>query len=253
MNSSTFDLEDKVAIVTGAASGIGAAVAQRFAKSGARVALVDVNHDGANKVLGELPGIDLHRAFAFDLADRSQCERVVPEVIDWAGRVDILVNSAAYLERKPIADVDADFWDRTVAINMACPFLLCRACIEPMRRQGNGRIILLSSQGAFTGGLHGSTVYAMTKAGVVALMKSLARKLASDDITVNAIAPGGVDTAMLHGGMRAADVESFVRTIPLGRLATPEEIAGACEFLASDEAAYITGHTLDVNGGQLMR
>jgi len=246
-------LENKVALVTGAASGIGAAVAKQYAASGARVALVDINHEGAERVRSEMPNSAAHCVFTVDLADSSQCDLVVQEVLEWAGRLDILLNAAAYLERRAVADADAEYWERTVAINMAGPFFLARACAEPMRQQGGGRIILFSSQGAFTGGYNGSAVYAMAKAGVVALVKSLAREYAKLGITVNSIAPGGVDTPMLRGGMSDADLEAFVEKIPMGRLGTPEEIAGACVFLAGDEAGYITGATLDVNGGQLMR
>lgn len=246
-------LDNKVALVTGAASGIGAAVAKRYAESGARVALVDINRDRAEEVREELPGSQAHSVFSCDLGESSQCETVVKEVLEWAGRIDILVNAAGYLQRRSVVDVDAEYWNRTVAINMAGPFFLAKACAEQMSRQGGGRIILFSSQGAFTGGFNGSAVYAMAKAGIVALVKSLAREYAQSDITVNSIAPGGVDTPMLRDGMSELDVAAFIERIPMGRLATPEEIAGACEFLAGQEAAYITGSTLDVNGGQLMR
>ncbi|PCI52649.1 MAG: short-chain dehydrogenase [Alphaproteobacteria bacterium] len=246
-------LKDKVVIVTGAASGIGAAVAHRYASSGARVAVVDINKVGAEKVRKNLVNNESHRTFYCDLAEPSQCSAVVADVLEWAGRVDVLVNSAAYLERKQIDDVDVDFMNRTVAINMTGPFFLARACAKIMKSQGWGRIILFSSQGAYTGGYNGSAVYAMTKAGIIALVKSLAREYAADGITVNSVAPAGANTQMLHGGMSPEDVADFIDKIPMGRLAQPEEIAEACEFLASDRAGYITGHTLDVNGGMLMR
>jgi NAD(P)-dependent dehydrogenase (short-subunit alcohol dehydrogenase family) len=246
-------LKNKLTIVTGAASGIGAAVAKHFAACGAEVALVDINLEGAKKTCSELVGGDRHKAFYCDLGDPSQCESVAQQVFEWRGRIDVLINAAAYLDRRPVDDVDIDYCNRNIAINMTGPFFLARACAKPMLRQGSGRIILFSSQGAFTGGFNGSAVYAMTKAGVLALVKSLAREYAEHGVTVNSIAPGGVDTPMLRGGMSEADVEGFIERVPMGRLATPAEIAAACEFLASDKASYITGTTLDVNGGQLMR
>ena len=246
-------LQNQVVMVTGAASGIGRAVAKHFAAIGAQVALVDINFEGAEKVCGELAGGDRHHTFRCDLGEPSQCESVAQQVLKWGGRMDVLVNAAAYLERRPVEDADIDYWNRHIAINMAGPFFLARACAKPMQRQGSGRIILFSSQGAFTGGFNGSAVYSMTKAAVVALVKSLAREYARQGITVNSIAPGGVDTPMLRGGMSEEDIQGFIEKIPMERLATPEEIAGACAFLASDEAGYITGATLDVNGGQLMR
>jgi 3-oxoacyl-[acyl-carrier protein] reductase len=246
-------LEGRVAVITGAAGAIGAAVARRYAAAGARIALVDVDAGGGERVCRELGGDTEHAFFECDLADLQACESVVRAVCEWAGCIDILVNAAAYLQRRPLADIDVEYWDRTVAINMAAPFFLARACAEHMSRRQWGRIILFSSQGAFTGGFNGSAVYAMSKAGVIALVKSLAREYAQHGITVNSIAPGGVDTPMLHSGMSAENVRAFVEKIPLGRLASPAEIAGACEFLISEDASYITGTTLDVNGGQLMR
>ena len=246
-------LKDKVIIVTGAASGIGAAVALCFAQCGAKVALLDINISGAKTVLSTLPNKESHIALPCDLGQSEQCTAVVQQVIDWAGQVDVLINAAAYLERKPVSEVDESFMSRTVSINMSGPFFLAQACAEPMKKQGFGRIILFSSQGAFTGGFNGSAVYAMTKAAVIALVKSLAREYATYGITVNSVAPGGVDTPMLRGGMSDKDMQDFIDKIPMERLATPMELAQACKFLASDDATYITGTTLDVNGGQLMR
>ena len=240
-------------MVTGAASGIGADVARSYAANGAKVALVDIDVQGAEHVRAELSKPDTHYVFPSDLADLDQCESVVNEVFDWAQRIDVLVNAAAYLKRVEISDVDKEHISRSTMINMAAPLVLARTCAEYMRKNSWGRIILFTSQGAFTGGFNGSAVYAMTKAGVGALVKSLAREYAEFGITVNAISPGAADTPMLHSGMSDGDLQAFREKIPMGRFAAVTEVSAPCVFLGSDDASYITGATLDVNGGQLMR
>ncbi|MCF6194050.1 MAG: SDR family oxidoreductase [Kangiellaceae bacterium] len=250
---SNSSLQDKIVLITGAASGIGEATAKYFADKGARIALVDINTGGATQTLKSLSDPSKHIVVTCDLSDSTQCKSTVESVVNWAGTVHILINAAAYLKRKAISQVDDAFMDQTMAINMKGPLFLAQACAEPMLKQKFGRIILFSSQGAFTGGFNGSAVYAMTKAAVLALAKSLAREYAQSGITVNCIAPGGVDTPMLHSGMSETELSEFIAKIPLGRLATAKEIAQACAFLSSDSADYITGTTLDVNGGQLMR
>lgn len=250
---SNWSLQDKVAIVTGAGSGIGAAIAKKFAAVGAQVILADINESSALEMQSALAGPDRHRVYPCDLGSVDACFELVNYVLRKNKKIDILVNAAAYLYRVPLSEVDREYWDRTVAVNMAAPFFLAQACMEPMKEQRAGRIILFSSQGAFTGGFYGSAVYAMSKAAVVALVKSLSRELAPYSVCVNSIAPGAVDTPMLRGGMSEGAMQEFIAKIPVGRLGTPEELAEVCHFLASDASSYVTGHTLDVNGGQLMR
>ena len=249
--SDGLNLGGRRVIVTGAASGIGRAVAERFAAMGSTVCLADINLSGAADVAGSLGSA--HHAFPLDLADPESCAALVAQASQRMNGLDILVNAGAIILRQPLDDVAPADIHRMADVNMAGAFFLARAAAGIMRRGPGGRIILLSSQGAHTGGYVGSTVYAMTKAAVISLVKSLAREFASDNITVNAIAPGVVDTPMIRRDVSEAALSEFMKMVPLGRIAAPREIADCCLFLASDWASYVTGHTLDVNGGQLMR
>lgn len=250
---SSWTLEGKVALITGAASGIGAAIAETFANAGAELILADIDGQKLDEVHAQLASQNDYKLVKCDLAEHVNCTELVRESVDWKGHLDILVNCAAKYERVLSENVNIDYFRKIVDVNMAGPFFLTHACCAQMKKQGSGKIILLTSIAAFRGGSNGSTVYAMTKAAVTVLMKSLATEMAPWGVCVNALAPGGVDTPMLRMGMSPTDLASFVADIPLGRLATPTEIAEVCGFLASDAASYVTGHTLDVNGGQLMR
>ena len=248
-----WSLHHKVALITGAASGIGAEIAKLFAARGADLVLSDRNFEGLQEIQKQL-GPDVNcKIVKCDLGQHEQCRELVQETAIWKGHLDILVNAAALYKKTLNEDVDKAYFDQMTDVNMAGPFFLLQACCEQMKTQSSGKIILFTSIAAHRGGVNGSTVYAMTKAAVVSLMKSLARDLAPYGICVNSIAPGGVDTPMLRGQMTEEDMKSFIADIPLGRLATAKEIAGVCAFVASDSASYITGHTFDVNGGQLMR
>lgn len=249
--SDGLNLGGRRVIVTGAASGIGRAVAERFAAMGSTVCLADINLAGAAEVAGSLGSA--HHAFPLDLADPESCAALVVGASQRMGGLDILVNAGAIILRHPLDDISPADIHRMSDVNMAGALFLARAAAGLMRRGSGGRIILLSSQGAHTGGYVGSTVYAMTKAAVISLVKSLAREFASSNITVNAVAPGVVDTPMIRRDVSEAALSEFMKMVPLGRIAAPREIADCCLFLASDWASYVTGHTLDVNGGQLMR
>jgi len=250
---SGWSLKGKVALITGAASGIGAETAQLFAARGADLVLADLNVDGLEVLKAEL-GTEVECQFArCDLGNQNDCAKTVADAIAWKGHLDILINSAALYKKVLNEDVDKDYFDKIVNINMAGAFFLTQACATQMKVQGSGKIVLFTSIAAFRGGVNGSTVYSMTKAAVVAYMKSLARDMAPFGICVNSIAPGGVDTPMLRGQMTEESMKAFVADIPMGRLATPQEIAEVCAFASSDAANFITGHTFDVNGGQLMR
>jgi 3-oxoacyl-[acyl-carrier protein] reductase len=164
-----------------------------------------------------------------------------------------LVNVAGIIERLQFDEVDEAAWARTMDVNDKSQFFLCRAASEPMKKAKWGRIINFSSQAAHTGGFYGTSVYAISKGGVVSLTKNFARLLGPDNITVNAIAPGLVDTRMVSGAMTEEAINNVTSAMPIGRMTEPEEIAMSVAFLASDSASTITGHTLDINGGMLMR
>lgn len=244
-------LEEKAVIVTGAASGIGRAVAERFSVMGSRVAIADIDEAGLAETAAAIGRNAL--LLPSDLGSEPSCEAAVEKTVQAFGRVDVLVNAGAIILRRPLDAVTADDLERIQRVNMAGAFFIARAAANAMRRSGFGRIILFSSQGAHTGGYVGSTVYAMSKAAVISLTKSLAREFAPCGVTVNAIAPGLVDTPMIRNDVSETVLARFVDMIPMGRVAQPVELANCCLFLASDWASYITGHTLDVNGGQLMR
>lgn len=242
-------LNGRKILVTGAAQGIGRACAVWLADLGARVVLADIKdctdaaqRAGSNAVTRHL-----------DLADTAACDALIADLSGKDDPLYGLVNCAGLLIRDTLETITHEQVTLHNAINQTGAFFLARAALNAMRVQGQGgRIVLYTSQGAFNGGLNGSTHYAMNKAAVTALVKSMARMAAPDDITVNAISPGAADTAMFRGGMSETDIDDFCSLIPLGRVADPKELAAPTAFLLSDWARYITGTTLHVNGGQLM-
>lgn len=246
--SRDLDLAGKQAVIVGAAQGIGAAVARKLAGLGMSVVLADRQDcAAAAKECGQ-------RATAafVDMAQPATIDALIAGAAE-NGPIHGVVNCAGLLVRTPLEEVDETVMQREIAVNQTGVFYLARAALATIAAQkSGGRIVLFTSQGAFTGGYYGSTTYAMTKAAVGALVKSLARLGAPEAITVNAVAPGAADTAMLRDGMSEADLEAFRQRIPMARFASPDELAGVCAFLLSDWAGYITGSTLHVNGGQYM-
>lgn len=247
-----FGLPGRVAIVTGAARGLGAATAGLFARFGAHVAACDIDGAALENSVSGLDG-DGHLALAYDLSRLDNCESVVARTLERHGRLDILVNAAGIIERLPLDEIDEAAWTRTMDANVKNQFFLCRAAAEPMKAAGWGRIVNFTSQAAHSGGFYGTSVYAVSKGGVVRLTKNFARLLGPDNITVNAVAPALVDTRMVSGSMSEEGIADVISAMPIGRMAEAEEIAMAVAFLASESAATITGHTLDINGGLLMR
>jgi len=247
-------LKDRSAIVTGAASGMGRAAALMLADYGVRVLATDIDENG----LASLPEMSsapdqLHTALA-DLGQTPECAGLVDRALREFGRLDILVNAAGVLQRRDIENIDEDDWDRTMNVNLKSQFFLCKAASVPMRAARWGRMINVSSMGAHTGGNYNpdqisSTPYIVSKGGILALTKSLSKQLARFNICVNAIAPGNVDTPLMRAGLSDAGFEAMKLRNPLGRLGDAREMAWGVVFLASDLAGYITGHTLDINGG----
>jgi NAD(P)-dependent dehydrogenase (short-subunit alcohol dehydrogenase family) len=247
-------LRDKGVIVTGAAGGIGSAVARAFAAVGARVAAVDLDAAAVEATVAALDEPERHLALAADLREIAGHAGLVARARDAFGSVDVLAHVAAVLRRRgDIDEVTEDDWDLQHDVNLRATFFLDRAVARAMRDAGRGgRIVNFTSQGWLTGGYGGSVAYAATKGGIVSLSRGLARTLAPHGITVNTVAPGAVDTPMMWSGMSEEDMAAFVAQIPMGRLARPDELAGLVLFLASDHAGYITGATINATGGQIM-
>lgn len=244
------DLEGRVALVTGASRGIGAATALRLARAGARVVLAARSRSDLDDVAATLPeGHAL--ALPTDVRSATEIDAMLARVREHWGAVDILVNNAGEIAAGDYRDVDAQAWTRMLDINLGGAFRLVQAVAPGMQAAGWGRIVMVTSVTAQTGGVSGAAHYSASKGGLAALTKTLARDLAAAGVTVNAVAPGQIDTspAALTGDQRA----SIVGRIPLGRLGEPRDVADAILFLASDLASYITGATIDVNGGLLMR
>jgi 3-oxoacyl-[acyl-carrier protein] reductase len=241
-------LENRVAIVTGAARGIGAATAHKLSAEGAKVAVVDIDGDLANEVAGEVGGA----GFVCDVSKPANVEQMVKDVVAQFGRLDILVNNAGICPRVSIEDMTEDIFDRLIDINLKSVFFLSRAAAEAMKPNNWGRIVNLSSTGGRIGGVFNATVYGATKAGVIAMTKSFARHYAKYNILVNNVAPGAVDTRMMRGSLSDDTLQGVIETAPLKRLADPMEIANMIAYLCSPEASWVTGSTVDVNGGTLM-
>jgi 3-oxoacyl-[acyl-carrier protein] reductase len=244
-----FQLHDRVSIVTGASRGIGRATAHVLAAAGSDIVLIGRDAEALSGVRDEVRELGREAAMlAVDVATPDAASGAVRAAIERFGRLDILVNNAGVHSTGPIDSVDEETWQAAIAVNLTAAYRLCREAFGPMRQRGWGRVINIASITAQTGGVSGSVAYSAAKGGMLAMTRTLARDGAPHRITVNAIAPGQIDTGM----SRAMDPEALRRVeaaIPLGRLGTAEEIAYAALFLASDEAAYITGATLDVNGG----
>jgi NAD(P)-dependent dehydrogenase (short-subunit alcohol dehydrogenase family) len=246
-------LKGRAVLLTGAAGGIGRETALAFAAAGARVAAVDVAQAAADAVVAEMGG-GSHVAIGHDLKPVAGHEALVDRVVDEFGGLDVLVQTAAVLiRRNSVFDVSEADWDIQHDVNLKASFFLAQAASRAMVRIGKGgRIINFTSQGWQSGGFGGSVAYAATKGGIVSMTRGLARSLAKDKITVNAVSPGAADTAMMRSGMDDAALAATVAQIPLGYMARPSQLAGAVLFLASDHADYITGATINVSGGWLM-
>ena len=246
-------LKDKCVLLTGGAGGIGREVALAFDGVGARVAVVDLAQEGVDATLADMAK-GRHLGIAHDLRPVAGHAALVAGVSDVLGGIDVLVQTAAVLRRRPsVFDVTEDDWDFQHDVNLKASFFLAQAAARAMRDRGNGgRIINFTSQGFWSGGFGGSVAYAATKGGIVSMTRGLARTLAKDRITVNAVSPGAADTAMMRSGMDDAALAATIAQIPLGYMAAPSELAGTVLFLASDHAGYITGATVNVSGGWLM-
>jgi 3-oxoacyl-[acyl-carrier protein] reductase len=245
-----FDLSGKIALVTGASRGIGRAIAMRLAGQGATVvaAARDRNADETAAAITGSGG--RAEAVGVDVTDSAALEHLPASIVQRHGRLDILVSNAGIARDQLLMRMKRDDWDAVLATNLTATFTLTQAAMRPMIKQRGGRIIAISSVVGQMGNA-GQTNYAASKAGLIGFAKALAREVASRGITVNVIAPGLIDTDMTRALAGKAQID-WAAQIPLGRLGTVDDVAAATCFLASDEAAYITGHVLAVNGGMYM-
>ncbi len=244
-------LEDRVAIVTGAARGLGRTFCAALAKEGAKIMAVDIAD--MKDTVGEIESFGgTAKSLFVDVSNEGDTLRMAEETLAVFGRVDILVNNAAIiygLIRKPFFEIDPDLWDKVMAVNVKGPWLCTKAVFPHMKGQRKGKIINLSSETFFTGS-HGFAHYVASKGGVVGLTRALAVELGPHGININAIAPGFTDT---EASRSIADVTKYdVTRTPLNRLQQPKDLLGALIFLASDDSDFITGQTLLVDGGRVM-
>jgi 3-oxoacyl-[acyl-carrier protein] reductase len=245
-------LKDRVAIITGAARGIGKAIALTSVREGAKVALVDVDQRQLEALKNE---IEKRKGEAItiscDITKSVDVVEMVRQTHQTFGRIDILVNNAGIIRRGTIETVTEEDWDRVIEVNLKGTFNCCKSVVGIMKEQGYGKIVNVSSIAGKMGDITSAPGYGSSKAGVDALTKTLARQLAPYGINVNAVSPHAIETEMSVQWSEERRKE-IITSIPLGRLGKPEDVAEAVVFLASDEASFITGEILDVNGGVLM-
>ncbi len=245
-------LENKVAVITGGAQGIGRTVALGMARDGARVVVADLQGEKAKSVARELQTLGGDAiAVEVNVANEASVKNLAEQTFNRFGRVDILVNDAGVYLKSPVVAKSEEDWDKTINVNLGGNFLCVRAFVPAMRKQKSGRIISLASSIANTGAREFAD-YAASKAGIIGFVKALARELGPDGITVNAICPGSANTSMPRSHRSEEDVMARLRATPLGHVLEPEDIAGSILFLASDAAAYITGQAYNINCGSVM-
>jgi len=251
-------LENRVALITGSASGMGKAMALRFAKEGCDIVVADLNLDGAKKASDEVRSVG-RKAYAIksDISSSQDIKDLIDQSIREFGKIDILINNAGAAGGGPLEASDEDEWDRVLALNLKGAFLTCKAAVPHMKKQGYGKIINLSSMGAVRPSVS-VLAYHSAKAGIIGLTRNLAFELAPFNIYVNCIVPGPIETPFwdpLSKGLSAGQKRAFFdalakKEVPLGRMGTPDDIAGPALFFASELSSYVTGQVLCVAGGQ---
>ncbi len=254
-------LGDKIAIVTGAGQGIGRVISHKLAEAGATVVVADINLENAEKVAGEIIKTgELASAFKVDVSNGVEVDGLINQVLTKYERIDILINNAGITQKSKtggrlnIVDISEKDWDRMIGINLKGTFLCCRGVYEIMKEQRSGKIVNIGSIAGLNGGQNSPSAahYGASKAAVMCLTKTLALELAEFGVNVNAVAPGRIMTEMASETSKEAN-ETALKATPLGRFGTPEDIAEAVAYLVSDKASWITGETLIVDGGRLMR
>jgi len=245
-----FELTGKVALVTGASRGIGRAIARQLAAQGATVVAAARGEHASETASAIVAAGGRAEAVSLDVTDAAAVEKMPGEIVSRHGRLDILVSNAGITRDQLLMRMKRDDWDAVIATNLTATFVLAQAAMRPMLKQRGGRIVAISSVVGQIGNA-GQANYAASKAGLIGFAKALAREVASRGITVNVVAPGMIDTDMTRAITEKAQVD-WAAQIPLGRLGSVDDVAAGVCFLASDEASYITGHVLAVNGGMYM-
>lgn len=248
------DLGGKVAVITGGGGGIGAAIAEEYARAGARVVVADVNADAAARVVERITDANGHAdGQQVDVTDPASVDRLFDQCIDSYGGVDIFVASAGRSDKYDIFQLELEEWQNILDINLTGIFLCAKRAVQSMRDNGRGgRVILIGSPTGFRGALRGHVAYAASKGGLFAFAKSLARTVAADKVTVNVITPGQTDTELLWETNPREAIDKIMETVPLG-LAKPSDVAAGALYLASSGADHVTGISLDIDGGGVMR
>lgn len=249
------DFTGKVAVVTGGGSGIGRATSLKLAGLHATVVIVDINEENGNRVVGEIEALGAKAMFVkTDISDFEQARAMAKQVVDAFGKIDVLVNNAAWDKIQPFMENDPALWERLININLKGPIYVTRAVLEYMTKQEVGGAIVNVASDAAKVGSTGEAVYSATKGGVYAFTKSIAREMARYKIRVNSICPGPTQTPLFESIQQTMPkvVEAIKKAIPMRRVANPEDQANAIVWLASDESEYITGQALSVNGGLTM-
>jgi 2-hydroxycyclohexanecarboxyl-CoA dehydrogenase len=254
MTSGITRLQGKVAIITGAAQGIGRAIATRLAEEGAKVAIADINEEVAAQTAQEIRASGAQAlAVKLDVTSLDGALAAVAAVERELGPVDILVNNAGWDKVEPFVENTPETWDRVIAINFRGPLNCCKAVIAGMQARGHGKIVTISSDAGRVGST-GEAVYAGCKAGLIGFSKTLARELARHNINVNVVCPGPTETALLKSAMadRPGVLQAMAKSIPMRRLGQPQDLAGAVAFFASSDSDYATGQVLSISGGLTM-
>ena len=242
------DMTNQVALVTGGSRGIGRAIVERLGARGMKVAIgYSGGREAAEEVASGVPGSTVHQG---NIGERADCERVVSEVYDQHGRIDVLVNNAGITADKMLHKMEVDDWDRVVQVNLSGTFYMAHLAYLHMVERGSGRIVNISSVIGEQGNA-GQVNYAATKSGLFGMTMSMAQEGARKGVTVNCVAPGYIETDMVAGVPEAA-LEKIVAQVPVGRLGQPDDVARVVEFLADPDSSYITGQVYSVNGGLFM-
>jgi len=253
MEAKLIELEGKVAIVTGASRGIGRAVAGRLFQAGARVVIADLEEASVESLAsGESAPDERLLAHIVDVADEHSVKTLIETTLKAFGRLDILVNNAGIMFRTRILNMTLDEWEKVIRVNLTGPFLCTMAVLPAMKENRYGRIVNISSSAGRSVSTLGGAHYTASKAGLLGLTRAVAKEVASWGITVNAVCPGLIDTPMVRQTTLETELKSFLKSIPVKRIGSPEEVGDLVVFLCSEKASYITGASIDINGGDLM-